>query len=135
METKTMDEIWQNLYKVAINALNPKEISCTISAGEVASAIYTSSLKIYVGVCVDTACSLGVCAERNALFNALTNNESEVLRIVTVDSTQKVLSPCGACREFICQLMPQHYKNVEIMLDYTKPHIVKLGDLMPHFWL
>ncbi|MEB3363090.1 cytidine deaminase [Lactobacillus sp. R2/2] len=39
-----------------------------MEAGGVAAAVMTESGNIYTGVCVDTACGLGVCAERNALL-------------------------------------------------------------------
>ena len=89
--------------------------------------------KIYVGVCVDTACSLGVCAERNAIFNMITNGEDEIHRVIAVDRDGKVIPPCGACREFMTQLMPDNYKNIEIMLDTDK--IVTLGQLTPEWWI
>ena len=50
-----------------------------MEAGGVAAAVLSESGKVYTGVCVDTACTLGVCAERNALFNMITNGESKIL--------------------------------------------------------
>ena len=64
-----MDEKWNELYCSANKVLNPREVSKIIEAGGVAAAIESASGKIYVGVCIDTACTLGVCAERNAIFN------------------------------------------------------------------
>ena len=64
-----MDEKWNELYCSAKKVLNPREVSKIIEAGGVAAAIESASGKIYVGVCIDTACTLGVCAERNAIFN------------------------------------------------------------------
>ena len=55
------------------------EISDHMEAGGVAAAVLSESGKVYTGVCVDTACTLGVCAERNALFNMITNGESKIL--------------------------------------------------------
>ena len=66
-----------------------------IEAGSVASAIESASGGIYVGVCVDTACSLGICAERNAIFNMITNGESKVRRIVAIMPDGKCGAPCG----------------------------------------
>ena len=56
------------------------EIYDHMEAGVVAAAVLSESGKVYTGVCVDTACTLGVCAERNALFNMITNGESKILR-------------------------------------------------------
>ena len=68
-----MEKIWIDLYQAAIAVLKPREVSRMIEAGDVAAAIESTSGKIYTGVCVDTACTLGICAERNAIFNMLTN--------------------------------------------------------------
>lgn len=88
-----------------------------------------------MGVCVDGACTLGICAERNAVFNMLTNGEDAIRRVVAVNRDGKVMPPCGACRELMAQLMPEEYKNVEVMLDYEKNEIVTLGALTPHWWI
>ena len=106
-----------------------------MEAGGVAAAIEAESGKIYVGVCVDTACTLGVCAERNAIFNMITNGESGLRRVLAINSKGKALPPCGACRELMTQLMPQDYRGVEVMLDYEKERIVTLGELTPEWWL
>ena len=101
----------------------------------VAAAIESVSGKIYVGVCVDGACTLGICAERNAIFNMLTNGEDAMKRVVAINWEGKVLAPCGACRELMAQLMPQDYRNIEVMMDYEKEEVLTLGDLMPRWWI
>ena len=68
-----MEPIWDELYRSALAALKPRQVSRFIEAGGVAAAIESAgSGKIYTGVCVDTACTLGVCAERNAIFHMIT---------------------------------------------------------------
>ncbi len=128
-------KIWDTLYQEALKALHPRKISEMVEAGAVAAAIESASGKIYVGVCVDTACTLGICAERNAIFNMITNGESVIRRVVAVTEDGKAGPPCGACRELMVQMMPNDYRNVEIMLDYDNKSIVKLGDLTPNWWL
>ena len=130
-----MDSKWNELYLAAKKVLHPRKISEWMEAGGVAAAIETKTGKIYTGVCVDGACTLGICAERNAIFNMITNGESEILRVVAVNWDGKVLPPCGACRELMTQLMPKNYKDIEIMLDFEKERIVKLGDLTPEWWI
>ena len=44
----------------------------------------TEQGNIYVGVCIDTACSLGMCAERNAIANMITNGERRIKKIAAV---------------------------------------------------
>ena len=126
-----MEKVWEDLYKAAKNVQNPREVSERIYAGGVAAAIEASSGKIYTGVCVDTSCTLGICAERNAIFNMITNGDSEVKRVLAIMSDGKTGAPCGACRELMTQLMPKSYQHVEIMLDYKKEKVVTLGELTP----
>ena len=130
-----MEQIWNELYNAAKKVLNPRKVSSIIEAGGVSAALETESGKIYVGVCVDSACSLGICAERNAIFNMITNGEYKIKKIIAINSECKVIPPCGACRELMSQLMPSDYKKIEIMLDYEKCKIVTLGDLTPEWWI
>ena len=58
-----MDKKWQELYDAAKQVLKPWDVSKIIAAGGVSAAVESVSGKIYVGVCVDMACTLGVCAE------------------------------------------------------------------------
>lgn len=130
-----MEQIWVDMYNRAKEVLNPRVISEMMEAGGVAAAIESGSGKIYVGVCVDGACTLGICAERNAIFNMITNGESEIKRVVAVNWDGKVLAPCGACRELMTQFMPTGYKNIEVMLEYESNRIVSLGELTPEWWI
>lgn len=130
-----MEKIWNDLYDAAKAVQNGREISERIYAGGVAAALESVSGKIYVGVCVDTSCTLGICAERNAMFNMITNGESEIKRVLAIMPDGKCGAPCGACREFMTQLMPGRYHDVEIMMDYEEGRIVKLGDLTPEWWI
>lgn len=40
-----------------------------------------SIIEIYTGVCIDTACTLGMCAERNAIANMITNGEGKIVKL------------------------------------------------------
>lgn len=59
-------------------------VSGYIEAGQVAAALMTKSGNIYTGICIDTACSLGMCAERNAIAHMLTCGESEIRKLAVV---------------------------------------------------
>ena len=130
-----MDKKWQELYDAAKQVLKPWDVSKIIAAGGVSAAVESVSGKIYVGVCVDMACTLGVCAERNAIFNKITNGEDSIKRVIAIDRAGKAIPPCGACREFMTQLMTEEYKTIEIMMDYENERIVTLGDLTPEWWI
>ncbi|MDE5853698.1 MAG: cytidine deaminase [Ruminococcus sp.] len=130
-----MDKIWEILYLSAKNVQNYRKISDYIQAGEVSAAILSSSGKIYTGVCLDTCSTLGICAERNAIFNMITNGEHEIEKVLAILPDGKTGAPCGACRELMVQLMPEKYKDIEIMLDYENEKIIKLGQLTPEWWI
>ena len=130
-----MEKIWEELFQAAKAVQNPREISKQIDAGGVAAAIESASGRIYTGVCVDTSSSLGICAERNAMFNMITNGENEIRRVLAIMPDGKTGPPCGACREFMAQLMIGRYQDVEIMLDYEHEKIVTLDVLTPEWWL
>ena len=126
-------EIWTKLYNEALSVLNPRTVSPFIEAGGVGAAILTDKGNIYKGVCIDTASTLGMCAERNAIANMLTNGESKITKLVCVMRNKKVGLPCGACREYLMQL-DKDSKDIEILTDYEKFTTIKLGDLIPDWW-
>lgn len=126
-------EIWEKMYKKARTVQNGREISPFIEAGSVAAAILTKQGNIYVGVCIDTASTLGMCAERNAIANMITNGESQIDKVVAVMPDGKVGSPCGACREYMMQLDSES-SEIEILLDLETKKTVKLKELIPDWW-
>lgn len=130
-----MEKIWTELYEAAKRVLAPRNVSDIIEAGGVAAAVESVSGKIYVGVCIDSACTLGICAERNAIFNMITNGENAIKRVIAINWDGKAISPCGACRELMTQLMPKDYRDVQVMLDYENNRVVTLGELTPEWWI
>lgn len=130
-----MDSKWIELYNEAKRVLAPRKISEIMEAGGVGAAVESSSGKIYTGVCIDGACTLGICAERNAIFNMITNGEDSMKRVAAVNWNGKVLPPCGACRELMTQLMPDGYCDIEVMLDFENEKIVRLAELTPEWWI
>ena len=130
-----MENVWKTLYDAAKAVQNQRKISDYVEAGGVAAAIQSESGRIYTGVCVDTACTLGICAERNAIFQMLTNGEHRITRVLAVMPNGKTGAPCGACRELMVQLDPQQYRDIQIMLDYEREKITTLGELTPEWWI
>lgn len=130
-----MDKIWDKMQEAAKNVLSYRKVSDYVTCGEVAAAICSKSGKIYTGVCIDTCSTLGICAERNAIFNMITNGEQEIDKVLCILPDGSNGAPCGACRELIVQIMAGKYHNVEIMLDYSTGKIAKLGELTPEWWI
>ena len=130
-----MDTIWKELYEAAKAVQRERIISDYVSCGEVAAAILSRSGRIYTGVCIDTCSTLGICAERNAIFNMITNGEEEIIKVLAILPDGSTGAPCGACRELMVQLMPTGYKDIEIMLDYSEGKVITLGELTPAWWI
>ena len=126
---------WDRMFATAKAVQNERKVSEYVDAGGVAAAILLASGRIYTGVCVDTCCTLGICAERNAIFNMLTNGEHEIRKVLAIMPDGHCGAPCGACRELMTQLMPDSYREIEIMIDYETKRIVTLGELTPEWWI
>lgn len=132
-EWQNNTSVWQRLYNAALAVQNGRAVSPFIDAGGVAAALMTKKGNIYTGICIDTASALGMCAERNAVANMLTNGERRIDKIVAVMPDGKVGAPCGACREYMMQL-DRDSGDIEILLDIETEKTVRLKDLIPDWW-
>ncbi|SFB88777.1 cytidine deaminase family protein [Ruminococcus albus] len=130
-----MEQIWKDMYDAAKAVFGARKISDYVTCGEVAAAVLSKSGKIYTGVCIDTCSTLGICAERNAIFNMITNGEQEIDKVLCISPNPSNGGPCGACRELMVQLMPESYKDIRIMIDYENERIMTLGELTPEWWI
>lgn len=127
MRGMTFDE----LYVRAKSVVNSRALSDTASAGSVGAAILTDKGNVYVGVCIDTACSMGFCAEHAAAAAMITAGESTVVKMIAVGGDGQIMPPCGRCREFISQLDDNNFA-AKVMVD--SGIVVQLQDLLPHDW-
>ncbi|MDO4273197.1 MAG: cytidine deaminase [Eubacteriales bacterium] len=127
------DGTWDKLYITARKVQYERKLSPLIEAGSVSAALLSAKGNIYTGVCIDTACSLGMCAERNAIANMITNGESQITKIVAVMPDGKAGMPCGVCREFMMQLN-KTAGEIEILCDYETKKVIRLKSLIPEWW-
>ena len=123
----TFDE----LYRIAKSVLNPRRLSDEAEAGGVGAALLSDSGKVYTGVCIDTACSMGFCAEHAAAAAMVTAGENRVVQMVAVNWNGNILPPCGRCREFISQL---HRDNLQAEVLVAPGMVRLLRDLLPFDW-
>jgi cytidine deaminase len=96
-------------------------------AGGVAAAILSRSGRVYTGVCVDTQCGLGFCAEHAAVAEMLKAREFEIALVVAVTAAG-IAAPCGRCRELMWQLNP---RNRDARVIVGPGHVVTLAELLP----
>lgn len=126
------DPSWDRLYIAARKVQSERALSPLVEAGSVSAALLTEKGNIYVGVCIDTACSLGMCAERNAIANMITNGESRIVKIAAVMPDGKAGMPCGACRELMMQI--DSTGTTEILQDYETKKVITLKETLPDWW-
>lgn len=97
---------------------------------KVGAAVLTQEGKIYTGCNIENA-SYGLCncAERTAIFKAVSEGENELIAIAIVADTTGPVSPCGACR----QVMAEFGINKIIMCNLQgSEHIATLEELLPY---
>ena len=97
------NDIWKTLYDQAKSVQCERKLSPLMEVGSVGAAVLTDKGNIYTGICIDTACGMGMCAERNAIANMLTNGENKISKVAAVMPDGSCGTPCGVCREFMMQ--------------------------------
>jgi len=71
---------------------------------KVGAAVLAKSGKVYTGANVENASfCLTVCAERVALFKAITNGEKSFVKLAVVADKDEPITPCGACRQVLSE--------------------------------
>src|SRR5688572_4197307 len=99
---------------------------------QVGAALLTAQGKIVTGANVESASyGLTCCAERVALFKALTEGENEFEAIAVVARLSDGPTPCGACRQLLAEYAPD---AVVWVADSAKPGKVrtfKVAKLLP----
>jgi len=100
MPTKLTDEVRQKLIDLAIEA---RELAyAPYSNYRVGAALLTRSGKIYTGVNVENAAyPTGTCAERVAIFKAVSEGQREFVALAVVTGNGGM--PCGACRQVMAE--------------------------------
>ena len=96
----------------------------------VGAAVRAESGKIYTGCNIENASyGLTVCAERNALFNAVGVGERKFTALCVVGDTEEPISPCGACRQVMAE-----FKVPCIILANLKGDVKEytLEELLPY---
>ena len=121
-----------NPEELIARATEVRENACAAySHYQVGAALLASSGKVYTGCNVENSTyGLTVCAERVALWKALSEGERAFKKIAVVTSSEPPASPCGACR----QLLWEFCGDVEVILANLQGfrQILRLGEIFPH---
>ena len=98
-----------------------------------ASILYESG-NVYGGCNVENSSyGLSLCAERNAISNAISHGETtNPIAIAIVSPSKKLCQPCGACRQWLCEFQKRD-KDIDVILEDKdgKPKVFKSSELLP----
>lgn len=121
------EQRWEDLLRQAIearaNAYTP------YSNYKVGAALLTKSGQVYQGCNIENAAyTPSVCAERTAIFKAVSEGERDFEAIAVVTANKG--APCGVCRQVLREFAP----NITIILGDVKGNyeLLTLPDLLPH---
>lgn len=121
----------KELKKIATSVTSPTVLNDFVEYGGVGAAIETVDCNIYTGISIDTACSMGFCAEHAAVAEMLKHGEYQIKSFVAVDSEGNAVPPCGRCRELISQLSKE---NLEAVVEVENDTFVLLKEILPYDW-
>jgi len=127
MEIYELDDLDHELIAAASTVL---ERNFDAERHTVGAAVLTGSGMIYSAINVESV-GYGPCAEPIAVGSAISAGERELLRIVAVGNERaphKVVSPCGNCRQLLCDYAPDCLVIVEHQSRLVK---VRVRDLLP----
>jgi len=118
-----LDELLKSAKMAIKNSYSP------YSMFRVAASLRTSSGAIYVGVNIENSSyGLTVCAERVAIFKAVSEGETDLKELLIYTETDEPVPPCGACLQVMAEFNP----DMKVYLAYRKgveEHSLK--DLLP----
>lgn len=97
----------------------------------VAAAVVDEQGRVFTGVNVENlSYGLAVCAERVAIFSAITAGAQRIAAVAVTSSGTDLLSPCGACRQVIAE-----FAAAEVSVYCDGPDGLRrwsVGELLPH---
>jgi len=128
MKNKSTTYNRESLIKAAILA---RELAyAPYSNFKVGAAVLTVSNKIYTGCNIEnTSYGLSICAERTAVFAAVSEGETKFLALAVAGSENGYTMPCGACRQVLAEFSPE--MDI-VVVDTDGNYIVRLlSSLLP----
>ena len=119
-------ELMNNAKEAAKNSYSP------FSRFAVGAAVITPSGKIYRGCNVENS-SFGLtnCAERTAIFKAVSEGEREILAVAIYSPNSDSCYPCGACRQVLYEFQPDDYEIDVVTENLGVLEIQKLSYFLP----
>lgn len=105
---------------------------CPYSDYPVGAALLTIDGQIYTGCNVENiSYGLSNCAERTALFKAVSAGCREFAALAVAGGTKNPAPPCGACRQVLAELCPPDMPVFIARLKGGKTQVSTVGELLP----
>lgn len=127
-----IDNSLNYLYEKVLEAYN--NAYAPYSKFQVGAAVELDNGEIIIGANVENA-SYGLCncAERSALFSAYSKGfrKENIVRMIIIANTKTPVSPCGACRQVISELVGE---DVDVVLTNLNKDVkvLKVKELLPY---
>ncbi len=128
-----MEKIYSELLEKAKNA--SKNAYVPYSGFPVGASILYESGKTYQGCNVENASyGLSLCAERNAISNAISEGEKTKIKLIAIYSPkQKMCMPCGACRQWIYEFSSSDGETKIILEGKNESlKVLELNEIFPY---
>jgi cytidine deaminase len=121
-----------NIDQLIIAAKEARDLAYVpYSKFKVGAALLTKDGKVYKGCNIENAAySMTNCAERTAIFKAISEADKDFAAIAVVADTERPVPPCGACRQVIAELCPSDMKVILTNLN-GKIQELTVSELLP----
>lgn len=101
------------------------------SSFPVGAALMASSGKIYRGCNIESASySLACCAERTAIFKAISEGEKQFTALAVIADSEESVSPCGACRQVMTEFF-DHTTQIYLTNLKGETKVTTTSELLP----
>ncbi len=124
MSEQTLQSLVEDATRARLQSVAP------FSKFLVGAAVRTENGKVYIGCNVESASyGLTVCAERVAIWKALSEGERQFTELAVVADTETLTTPCGTCRQIIWEFC----KHATIVLANLRgeTETVSIKELLP----
>ena len=120
-------------YETLINAAaEAKERAYAPSSGfHVGAALLCKNGRVYTGCNIENAAfSPTNCAERTAVFKAVSEGEREFTAMAVISDSADYVTPCGVCRQVLAEFCPEDFKILSCRANGTYK-IYTLAEILP----
>ncbi|MGM0419916.1 MAG: cytidine deaminase [Bacillota bacterium] len=127
MDNEMIDKLKEKSLEARENAYVP------YSEFPVGAAVLTEDGTIYTGCNIENASySLTNCAERTAIFKAVSEGDKNIIGMVVIGDTPEPISPCGPCRQVMNEFNPDMEVHLFNLKDETE--YLTAAELLPGFF-